>query len=57
VSGGKKYREQSWSDYYDKIHGLIYVIDASEKKRIMENTNTLEDLLENEKLRDKPILM
>ncbi|CAF0906283.1 unnamed protein product [Rotaria sordida] len=57
VSGERKYREQSWSDYYDEIHGLIFVIDASENKRIRENKNTLEDLLGNDKLRNKPILI
>lgn len=57
VSGQKKYRQQSWSQYYDQIHGLIFVIDASEKERINENQETLEDLLKDEKLKDKPILM
>jgi GTPase SAR1 family protein len=57
VSGQKKYRQQSWSQYYDQIHGLIFVIDASESDRLSENQETLEDLLKNEKLKDKPILM
>jgi GTPase SAR1 family protein len=57
VSGERKYRQKSWSQYYDQIHGLIFVIDASEKERINENQETLEDLLKDEKLKDKPILM
>ncbi|CAF2396261.1 unnamed protein product [Rotaria sp. Silwood2] len=57
VSGARKFREESWSDYYDEIHGLIFVIDASEKKRMRENKNTLDDLLYNDKLRNKPILI
>ncbi|CAF4084858.1 unnamed protein product [Rotaria magnacalcarata] len=57
VSGRRQFREHSWPDYYDKIHGLIFVLDASEKKRIIENKQTLEDLLGNDKLRDKPILI
>ncbi len=57
VSGERKYRQQSWSQFYDQIHGLIFVIDASEKNRFRENQETLEDLYEHDKLKDKPILM
>lgn len=57
VSGDKRFRPQSWTQYYDQIHGFIYVVDASEKIRWKENRETLEDLLEHEKLRDKPVLM
>ncbi|CAF4967839.1 unnamed protein product, partial [Rotaria sp. Silwood1] len=57
VSGQRNFRENSWPDYYGQIHGLIFVIDASEKKRIKENKNTLDELLDNDKLRDKPILI
>ena len=57
VSGKRSYRQKSWSQYYDQIHGLIYVIDASERDRFNENQETLEDLLENDKLKNKPILM
>jgi hypothetical protein len=57
VSGSKGFREDSWPKYYDQIHGLIFVIDAGEKKRIMDNSELLENLLENDKLKDKPILM
>ncbi len=57
LSGERKFRERSWPEYYDQIHGFIFVIDASEKKRIMENKDTLDDLLDDHKLRNKPILM
>jgi GTPase SAR1 family protein len=57
VSGTRKFRQKSWSQYYDQIHGLIYVIDASERDRLNENQEILEDLLVNEKLKNKPILM
>jgi hypothetical protein len=59
LSGSKTYRERSWSEYYDQIHGLIFVIDASEndRRRIIENQTILEDLLGNRDLKDKPILM
>jgi ADP-ribosylation factor-like protein 13B len=57
VSGSRKFRQNSWSQYYDQIHGLIYVIDASERELLGENQEILKDLLENEKLKNKPILM
>jgi hypothetical protein len=57
VSGERKFRQQSWSEYYDQIHGLIFVMDASEKKRLRENQDALDGLLENDKLKNKPILM
>jgi len=57
VSGSRKFRQNSWSQYYDQIHGLIYVIDASERELLSENQEILKDLLENEKLKNKPILM
>jgi GTPase SAR1 family protein len=57
VSGERKFRQKSWSQYYDQIHGLIFVIDASEKKRLSENQEILEDLLQHEKLKNKPVLM
>ena len=53
----KKFRQKSWTQFYDEIHGLIFVIDASKKKRWNENQETLEDLIDNEKLKNKPILM
>ena len=57
VSGARKFRQYSWSQYYDEIHGFIFVIDASERHRLNENRKILEDLLDNDKLQDKPILM
>lgn len=57
VSGNKRFRENNWPQFYDEIHGLIFVLDASKKTRIEENQTTLENLLGNEKLKNKPILM
>ncbi|CAF3709253.1 unnamed protein product [Adineta steineri] len=56
VSGEERFRQQSWLQYYDQIHGYIFVIDASERNRFRENQDILEDLLEHDKLKSKPIL-
>ena len=57
VCGAKKYRDKLWPQYYNQIHGLIFVFDASEKKRFRENEEVLETLLEHDELKGKPILM
>lgn len=57
VSGERKYRQKSWSQYYEQIHGLIFVVDASDRRRLDDNQDILEDLLTHEQLKDKPILM
>lgn len=57
VSGERKYRQKSWSQYYEQIHGWIFVIDASDRRRLEENQEILEDLLAHEQLKDKPVLM
>ena len=57
VSGNKGFRQRSWPEFYRKIHGLIYVLDASDKRSMPENQTVLEDLLDHDDLKDKPILM
>ena len=57
VSGQRKFRDASWPEYYGRIHGLIFVIDVSEKKPVRESREILEDLLKHEQLKGKPILM
>ncbi|UJR28177.1 hypothetical protein I4U23_009430 [Adineta vaga] len=57
VCGKENFRERSWSTFYDQIHGFIFVMDASNKKRVTENKMILNELLEDNKLRDKPMLI
>ena len=57
VSGSKAFRQKSWPEFYRKIHGLIYVLDAADKRSMIENQSVLEDLLDHNDLQDKPILM
>ena len=57
VSGKKRFRLRSWSEYYEEIHGIIFVIDANDKGRLTENRQTLVDLFENDKLRNRPMLL
>lgn len=40
-----------------QVHGIIYVIDASDPSRINESCSLLEQLLTHEKLKGKPLLL
>jgi len=55
--GGIKTFRESWRHYYDDPYGFIYVIDSSEQNRLDENREVLKQLLQEEKIQNKPILM
>lgn len=40
-----------------QVHGLIYVVDASDTSRIDESRKVLEELLASDKLAGKPVLL
>lgn len=40
-----------------QIHGLIYVVDASDMSRIAENKIVFGELISNENIAGKPILL
>ena len=56
LGGGINFRA-SWRHYYDDAHGLIYVIDSSDQDRFDENREVLKQLLQEEKIKNKPILL
>lgn len=45
-----------WRQYYDEIHGVIYVIDASDADRIDEAVESAKEVLNNSKVEGKPVL-
>ncbi|CAF1576068.1 unnamed protein product, partial [Didymodactylos carnosus] len=55
--GGVSTFRDSWKHYYDDSHGFIYVIDSSEMERIEENQSVFEKLLQEDKVKGKPILI
>lgn len=57
VGGNKKSRDQTWPQYYNQVHGLIFVLDASNQRRFRDNKETLETLLQDDDLKGKPVLM
>lgn len=57
MSGQSRYR-QLWGNYYRKAHGIIFVIDSSDKGRILVAREELQQLLSHPDLvgRNAPIL-
>jgi GTPase SAR1 family protein len=56
LGGAKTFRE-AWRHYYDDAYGFVYVLDSSEEDRLGENRDVLKKLLQEEKVKGKPILM
>ncbi|KAK3931579.1 ADP-ribosylation factor-like protein 13B, partial [Frankliniella fusca] len=56
LGGGSQIRD-IWSEYYADVHGIIYVIDASDPTRISESAAVLKQLLTHEMLKGKPLLL
>ncbi|XP_073988955.1 ADP-ribosylation factor-like protein 13B isoform X2 [Rhodnius prolixus] len=56
LGGGVQIRD-IWESYFHFVHGVIYVVDASDLSRIEESKTVLENLLLNEKLAGKPVLV
>lgn len=56
IGGTSKIRPY-WKNYFENTDALIYVIDCSDRKRLMESGNEFMELLADEKLKDVPILI
>ena len=55
--GGAKAFRSVWSQYYHEVHGFIFVVDSSDKRRMEEVKDALQQILKNDKVRGKPILL
>ncbi|KAJ3413761.1 hypothetical protein HDV05_007580 [Chytridiales sp. JEL 0842] len=56
IGGGAKIRG-IWTDYMSEIHGCIFVVDASGRERLDEVTKVLHNLLEDNRMLGKPVLI
>ena len=54
--GGQKAIRKHWKNYFDQIDLLMYVIDATDKKRLEECLEELSNLLEEDELSGVPLL-
>lgn len=55
--GGQKSIRPYWRNYFDQTDALVYVIDSADSKRMEETTIELQQLLDEEKLQDIPVLI
>ncbi|KYN03570.1 ADP-ribosylation factor-like protein 13B [Cyphomyrmex costatus] len=55
--GGSSQIRALWPKYYNDIHGLIYVVDASDISRLAENKVVFNELITHEHISAKPILL
>ncbi|XP_076656334.1 ADP-ribosylation factor-like protein 13B [Halictus rubicundus] len=55
--GGSPQIRSLWTKYYSGIHGLIYVVDASDISRLTENRVVFGELVSHECISGKPILL
>lgn len=57
LGGGKKIRD-IWDQYYHDVHGIVYVIDATESTdSASENVKVFQETLSNPFLKGKPLLI
>ncbi|KAK2580380.1 hypothetical protein KPH14_006135 [Odynerus spinipes] len=55
--GGNTQIRSLWPKYYSDIHGLIYVVDASDISRLAENKVVFGELVAHESISGKPLLL
>ncbi|XP_015590036.1 ADP-ribosylation factor-like protein 13B [Cephus cinctus] len=55
--GGSPQIRSIWPKYYSDVHGLIYVVDASDISRLTENRVILGELISHENISGKPLLL
>lgn len=56
--GGQESLRTLWSEYYDHCHGIIFVVDSSDRARIEECQKTLLSVVQDETILESiPILM
>ena len=56
LGGGARVRD-IWRHYFAESFGFIYLIDTSNRKRLVESKEVFTKFLENERVFSKPILM
>lgn len=56
LGGGARIRGV-WPQYFADVHGIIYVVDSSDKVRLQENQTELHNALQHPMIVGKPVLM
>ncbi|KAM6953155.1 ADP-ribosylation factor-like protein 13A [Aplochiton taeniatus] len=55
--GGALESRGAWKDHYGEVHGVIFVVDSSDRQRIKEVKELLADLLRQPRVAGKPLLV
>lgn len=55
--GGQSKIRPYWKNYFENTDALIYVIDCSDRRRLIETGNEFAELIADEKLDNVPILI
>eukprot|EP00093_Oithona_nana_P009350 09350.XXX_232462_231136_1 [CDS] Oithona nana genome sequencing. len=55
--GGSKSFRGIWPKYYHEVHGFIFVVDSADDQRLDETAEVFQDILKDDKVKGKPILM
>ena len=55
--GGQKELQTLWNKYFNECHGIVYVVDASDSKRLEESYSSFDEVLIDECLYGVPLLV
>lgn len=55
--GGSPEFRSCWREYYGEAHGVIFVVDSSDRQRMKEVKDHLTDMLRQPRVAGKPVLL
>ncbi|CAH2086817.1 unnamed protein product [Euphydryas editha] len=55
--GGQQELQSLWDKYYAECHGVIYIVDSSDRDRISESKETFDRMIGSEHLTGVPLLV
>jgi ADP-ribosylation factor-like protein 3 len=55
--GGQRVIRGYWQNYYDHTDALLFVIDSSDRRRLVESADQLKELIEDERLTHIPLIV
>ncbi|XP_068612334.1 ADP-ribosylation factor-like protein 13B isoform X2 [Brachionichthys hirsutus] len=56
LGGGKKIRG-IWKNYYSESHGVVFVVDSGDARRIQETRDAMAEVLQHPRIAGKPVLV